>query len=84
MKNVLTVRTTGLERRLMNSVPSWTSKAARLLVQSRAITAKNKRIMDLEKTVKTQQYIIDKQRNELEQKAPQRRAITEAEKHFKR
>lgn len=68
----------------MNSVPSWTSKAARLLVQSRAITAKNKRIMDLEKTVKTQQYIIDKQRNELEQKAPQRRAITEAEKHFKR
>ena len=54
------------------------------MVQSRAITAKNKRIMDLEKTVKTQQYIIDKQRNELEQKAPQRRAITEAEKHFKR
>lgn len=67
----------------MARVATWTSKTARLLTQERIIDAKNKRISELEKQVKAQQFIIDRQKDELEQQAPKNRALTEAEKLFK-
>jgi hypothetical protein len=64
-------------------IPSYTSKDDRLDRQAETITRLNGEVEDLKRRCDIQQNIINGQRRELEQKAPENVAITNAEQLFK-
>lgn len=64
-------------------IPSYTSKDDRLNTQAETITRLNGEVEDLKRRCEVQQSIINSQRDELDSKAPENVAITNAEQLFK-
>jgi hypothetical protein len=64
-------------------IPSYTSKQDRLDRQAETITRLNGEVEDLKRRCEIQQSIINGQREELDRKAPENVAITNAEQVFK-